>query len=70
MIPIYVGCKYFPHKKGLVTGIILTAFGLSTLVLSTYIEGFINPDDIEPEIEENGYKYFDEEVAEGFPMTF
>lgn len=32
-LPIAIGAKYYPHKKGLVTGLILGAFGLSGIIL-------------------------------------
>lgn len=33
-IPIYIGYQYFPDKKGRITGIILSGFGVGNLVLS------------------------------------
>jgi hypothetical protein len=32
--PIYNGYLYFPHKKGMVTGIIAGGFGVGNLILS------------------------------------
>jgi MFS family permease len=42
-IPIYIGYLYFPDKKGRVTGIILSGFGVGNLVLSQISFRLINP---------------------------
>ena len=38
--------KYFPNKKGLITGIIFSSFGLSAFAFTTLADSLINPDGI------------------------
>lgn len=34
MIPVYIGCRYFPKRKGMISGIAFGAFGIGALVSS------------------------------------
>ena len=45
--------KYFPNKKGLISGIIFSCFGLSSFIFTTIADLIINPDSIEKE--KDGY---------------
>lgn len=48
--PILKTCwKYFPEKKGIITGIILCVFGFSPLVFTSLADAVINPDKVKPE---------------------
>ena len=53
--------KYFPNKKGLITGIILSSFGLSAFIFTSIGDFIINKDHIEPI---NGY--YQKEICEKF----
>jgi len=53
MTPLTMCLKYFPKRKGLVTGIILSCFGISGVLVSTLMIYIINPDNINPTIDEN-----------------
>ena len=55
--------KYFPDKKGLLSGIILACFGLSSFVFTSIADLIINPQGIEAD-EDN---YYPKEVAENVP---
>ena len=41
--PLAAGWKYFPKRKGLVNGIVLTGFGAGGLIFNKVGTGFINP---------------------------
>ena len=48
MIPVYIGFLYFPQKKGMVSGIILTGYGFGTFIFSLIILGIVNPENYSP----------------------
>lgn len=52
--------KYFPNKKGLISGIIFSSFGLSAFIFTSIADGVINPDENKPKT--------DAEIAEGFKL--
>jgi hypothetical protein len=56
---------YFPHKKGIVSGLIVCGFGMGAFFLSYVAKFIINPDNIAPDIYNDHAKeyYFDERVA-------
>ena len=46
-LPLMKNCwKYYPNKKGLITGLILSAFGLSAFILISICDEMVNPNDI------------------------
>lgn len=55
--------KYFPDKKGLLSGIILSCFGLSSFFFTTIADLIINPSGIQPDDD----NYYPREVAENVP---
>ena len=54
--------KYFPNKKGLISGIIFSCFGLSSFIFTTIADLIINPDSIEKE--KDGY--YKKEISDKF----
>lgn len=50
--------KFFPEKKGMITGIVASAFGVSSVILNIVIKIIVNPDNIKP----NKDKFYNEEV--------
>ena len=50
MLPIYCGWAYFPEKKGLVTGLVVAAFGLSGSVFGIISTWIANPNNLNPTI--------------------
>ena len=63
MVPIYIACRNFPSKKGLVTGIVLSAYGFGTMLTNFLILGIINPNNIKPINFKSG-TYFEGDVAQ------
>ena len=53
--------KYFPDKKDLMSGIIISSFGLGSFVFTSIADQIINPDNIS----KNG-KYYSKEISYGY----
>ena len=74
MIPLVCAYKYFPNKKGLVTGIIVGSYGLGSSIFNILATLIVNPNNLSPTIPApNGdkeLKFFLPEVAERVPMMF
>ena len=67
MIPLNNIYAYFPKKKGLCSGFILSGIGVGTATGNIIAQHLINPDNIRPiRINENE-SYFGREVSENFP---
>eukprot|EP01017_Pseudomicrothorax_dubius_P048523 TRINITY_DN8844_c0_g1_i4.p1 TRINITY_DN8844_c0_g1~~TRINITY_DN8844_c0_g1_i4.p1 ORF type:complete len:413 (+),score=38.14 TRINITY_DN8844_c0_g1_i4:207-1445(+) len=70
-IPIYCNWKYFPNKKGLLSGISFGAMNLSTLMFKLVSFYTVNPNDNLPTIEvRNGnsiHYYFEKNIYENVP---
>lgn len=62
LIPLYNAYKYFPQKKGLLTGIIMGGYGLGTFISSLLFLKMVNPNN--EKIENDGY--FSQNVADNF----
>ncbi|XP_013778885.1 uncharacterized protein LOC106463408 [Limulus polyphemus] len=54
--PLANGMKWFPHRKGLVNGIVVGGFGLGALIFNQIQTGFLNPENKSPE--NDGLKMF------------
>ena len=67
-MPISVCWEYFPHNKGLVSGIIVCGFGFGAFFfnfISTYI---VNPENLKPVPDHFGHgEYYDERVVVHVP---
>lgn len=70
IIPIRLGFMYFPHKKGIVSGLIVCGFGMGAFFLSYVAKYIINPDNYAPEIYNAQVKeyYFDHRVSDNVPF--
>ncbi|CDW88082.1 major facilitator superfamily protein [Stylonychia lemnae] len=73
-LPVYVGWKCFPMRKGLITSMIMCFNGIGTITQSIISVLIVNPNNIKPTIQvEQGvitYNYFDEEVSGNIPLFF
>lgn len=72
MVPIVVGWEHFPESKGLVTGIIMSAFGFGSFIYSMIARVIINPDNKLPDVDsgKRDLFYFDEEISMRVPKMF
>lgn len=68
LVPLQVGWEYFPLRKGLVTGIVIGAYGMGSSIFSQISTGIINPDNEKATIFINeDFSYFEESVASRVP---
>ncbi len=44
LVPIACGWSYYPNRKGLVSGIVISGFGLSSFIFSFVVKALFNPD--------------------------
>ena len=57
-VPLVCGYRWEPNRKGLVSGIVLSGFGLSALIFNQIQSSLVNPDNLKPEVEYRGKRYF------------
>lgn len=62
--------KYYPEKKGMVTGMVSMGYGSGALVFNQVATAFANPQNAEALVEYNGNRYFDGEVPNNVPTMF
>jgi len=67
--PLVAGWQWLPERKGLVTGIILGAFGLGSFIFSLISIAVVNPQNANPTVlAPNGSMFFDATVAARVPL--
>ena len=52
IVPVAAGWRYFPAKKGLISGLTSCAYAYAAFTFSIISNRLINPDNIEPAISE------------------
>jgi hypothetical protein len=67
MIPLNNIYAYYPHKKGLCSGFILSGIGVGTATGNLIAKHLINPDNYKPTRINENESYFGLEVSENFP---
>lgn len=66
--PLVAGWQWLPERKGLVTGIILGAFGLGSFVFSLVSIYVVNPtNELPTVVAPNGSLFFDAQIAARVP---
>ena len=69
MAPLICAWEWFPEKKGLITGIMVSSYGFSSFIFSIISTKLVNPDDSRPTVydKENDVSYFDKSIANQVP---
>lgn len=67
--PLQCGWEWEPKRKGMVTGIILGAFGFGSFVFGFLAKFIINPHNDKPSLYPEG-KFYSPEVAKNVPKFF
>lgn len=71
MVPLICCWEYFPERKGLITGIIVGAYGFGSFVFNQISSALVNPESLKPTILiHNGkseIKYYTPDVANNVP---
>ena len=74
IVPLVCAFKYFPNKKGLITGIIVGSYGLGSSFFNLLATKIVNPNNIQADIKApNGdpnLSFFPPEVADRVPHMF
>lgn len=65
--PLAVGMKWFPNRKGLVNGIVVSGFGLGALVFNQVQTAYLNPKNLTPN--KNGY-FENDDILNKVPTIF
>lgn len=72
--PIICAWEYFPNRKGLISGLVIGAFGFGAFIFGFVSTGVANPEDAKPRVPDDGSgttdKLFPKEVAERVPEMF
>ena len=64
-----VGWEWFPNRKGFVTGLIVSCFGVSSLLWGPLSTSLVNPDSVKP-LKIDNESYFSKEIADRFPSMY
>jgi len=59
LTPIRIAVRYFPDRKGLVTGIIFGALGSSSIIISFIVVNILNPHNLSPIVYKEYQEYPD-----------
>lgn len=67
MVPLICAWEYFPEKKGMMTGIIIGAYGFGSFIFSLLSSHLVNPNKENPTINGGDIIYFSPDVANRVP---
>ena len=65
--PLVCGWEWMHRRKGVVTGIILGAYGFSGFILSFVSLIIVNPNNVSPEVYPNGDLFYSKEISARVP---
>lgn len=65
--PLACGMQWYPHRKGLINGLIVGGFGLGALGSTTFQTYYLNPQNVSPQA--NGY-FTDDAILDRVPGLF
>lgn len=68
-IPLVCAWEFFPHKKGTLTGVMISAYGFGSFVFAQVSRAIVNPNGVNPTISDpkEHITYFGPEVANRTP---
>lgn len=71
MLPIICGWRYFPNRRGLVSGMTIGGYGFGSFIFNFVCKAIANPNNLKPSVAEiedgKTVKYFDNEVGDKVP---
>ena len=68
--PILCGYEWYPKRKGMVSGIIIGAFGFGAFIFGFITTHIVNPNNEKPVGDSDDSKYYNNDVAENVPRMF
>ncbi|XP_076453917.1 apicoplast pyruvate carrier 1-like isoform X2 [Babylonia areolata] len=70
-VPLAVGMRWLPNRKGLVNGCVVAGFGGGAFIFNLVQTAFINPENKPPDTNVHGEMYFSQEdILQRVPYTF
>lgn len=67
-IPLGCAMRWFPNRKGFISGVIISGFGIGAFIFNQIITAFINPQNLQPKLTEDQNYYFSQtEVLDNVP---
>ncbi|XP_043193600.1 MFS-type transporter AFUA_1G00970-like [Amphibalanus amphitrite] len=66
--PLLAGFKWFPHHRGLISGLVVTGFRLGGIMFTTIQTSFLNPDNVLPD-PDDGF-FYDDALLDRVPCLF
>lgn len=71
MLPILCGWRYFPDKRGIVSGLTIGGYGFGSFIFNFVCKAIANPDNVHPDVIEvedgKNVKYYDNRVGDKVP---
>jgi OFA family oxalate/formate antiporter-like MFS transporter len=68
LVPLVCAWEYFPEKKGMMTGIIIGAYGFGSFFFSLISSHLVNPTGANPTISDGDITFYSSDVADRVPM--
>lgn len=72
MLPIICGWRYFPNRRGLISGLTIGGYGFGSFIFNFVCKAIANPNNLKPTVisieDGKSVKYFDSEVADKVPL--
>ncbi|KAK7090715.1 L-lactate transporter-like isoform X2 [Littorina saxatilis] len=70
-VPMAVGMRWLPKRKGLVNGCVVAGFGGGAFIFDQIQTAYINPNNLSPDLTINGDKFFtQDDILDKVPMMF
>jgi len=67
MVPLVCGWEYFPEKKGMVTGVVIGAYGFGSFFFSLLSTHLVNPEGESPTIARGKDVFYEPSIANNVP---
>ena len=68
--PLICGWEWFEDQKGVATGVILSAYGFSSVIFSFMSLAYINPENADPDLLPDGNLIYSKEISARVPDFF
>ncbi|XP_043220212.1 MFS-type transporter AFUA_1G00970-like [Amphibalanus amphitrite] len=65
--PLMVGYQWFPHNRGVVSGVVVGGYGLGSIILTSVQTSYLNPENVSPE--DDGF-FHDDALLDRVPSLF
>lgn len=66
-VPLVCSWEYFPERKGLMTGIIISAYGFGSFAFALISTALVNPNGLNPDIEDHNDVFYSTKISDRVP---